>query len=114
MNMTARPRQSVKTILRRCIQNPPWMVRAVMCEPEQETRESRSGTALERQFLGSAGNRMLVPRLRAGCQCGVICLHNSCWQGAAFTAIMTIANIAGHTGCQKLCETIHALSALSQ
>jgi hypothetical protein len=63
--------------------------------PKQETRESRSQTALERQFLNPAGNRMLVPRLQAGCQCGVITLHNSCRQGRPFTAIMTIGNIAG-------------------
>ena len=29
---------------------------------------------------------MLVPQRRAGCQRGVICLHNSCRQGGAFAS----------------------------
>jgi hypothetical protein len=35
-------------------------------------------------------------------------------QAAAFTAIVAFGEIAGYAGYQKLCETIHALSALSQ
>jgi hypothetical protein len=35
-------------------------------------------------------------------------------QGAAFTAIVAFGEIAGYAGYQKLRETIHALSALSQ
>jgi len=35
-------------------------------------------------------------------------------QGAAFTPIVAFGEIAGYAGYQKLCETIHALSALSQ
>ncbi len=85
-----------------------------MCEPEQEASESLRCTAPERQFLSPTGNRMLVPGPQAGCQHSVTCLHNSCRQGTAFTVIVATGDIAGYAKCQKLCETIQALSALSQ
>jgi hypothetical protein len=43
-------------------------------------------TTLERQFPIPAGHRILVPQLQGGCQHGVICLHNSCWQRGALAA----------------------------
>jgi hypothetical protein len=85
-----------------------------MCEPEQETSESRSQRHSNDKFLSPTGTRNSSSKAsgRLSRECHLLAKFLS--QGAAFTAIVAFGEIAGYAGYQELCETIHALSALSQ
>ena len=71
---------------------------------------ARAQTTVSQSYQQSNASSRASSRLST--QCHLFAQFLS--KGAVFAAIGAKGNIAGYIGCQKLCETIQALSALSQ